>query len=32
MLCNKLDAHNYIKIVYGIGYLWTLVEDKNKSS
>ncbi len=32
MLRNKLDAHNYIKTVYGIGYLWTLVEDKNKSS
>lgn len=32
MLCNKLDAQNYIKTVYGIGYLWTLIEDKNKSS
>lgn len=32
MLSDKLDAHNYIKTVYGIGYLWALVEDKNKSS
>lgn len=32
MLSNKLDAHNYIKTVYGIGYLWALAEDKNKSS
>lgn len=32
MLSNKLDARNYIKTVYGIGYLWALEEDKNKSS
>ncbi len=32
MLSNKLNAHNYIKTVYGIGYLWVLAEDKNKSS
>lgn len=32
MLSNKLDAHNYIKTVYGIGYLWALAEDENKSS
>lgn len=32
MLCNKLDAQNYIKTVYGIGYLWVMEEDKNKSS
>ncbi|MDE7203984.1 MAG: response regulator transcription factor [Lachnospiraceae bacterium] len=32
MLSNKLDARNYIKTVYGIGYLWALAEDKNKSS
>lgn len=32
MLSDKLDARNYIKTVYGIGYLWTLAEDKNKSS
>lgn len=32
MLSNKLGAHNYIKTVYGIGYLWVLAEDKNKSS
>ena len=32
MLTNKLDAHNYIKTVYGIGYLWALTEDQNKSS
>lgn len=31
MLCNKLNAQNYIKTVYGIGYLWTMAEDKNKS-
>lgn len=31
MLSNKLGAHNYIKTVYGIGYLWALAEDKNKS-
>jgi len=31
MLSNKLDAHNYIKTVYGIGYLWVLAEDQNKS-
>lgn len=31
MLNNKLDARNYIKTVYGIGYLWALAEDKNKS-
>ena len=31
MLNNKLDARNYIKTVYGIGYLWALEEDKNKS-
>ena len=31
MLSNKLDARNYIKTVYGIGYLWALAEDKNKS-
>lgn len=31
MLSNKLDACNYIKTVYGIGYLWDLAEDKNKS-
>lgn len=32
MLSNKLGAHNYIKTVYGIGYLWSVAEDKNKSS
>lgn len=32
MLSNKLGARNYIKTVYGIGYLWVLAEDKNKSS
>ena len=32
MLGNKLGARNYIKTVYGIGYLWILAEDKNKSS
>lgn len=31
MLSNKLSAQNYIKTVYGIGYLWTMAEDKNKS-
>lgn len=31
MLRNKLCAYNYIKTVYGIGYLWALAEDKNKS-
>ena len=31
MLSNKLGAQNYIKTVYGIGYLWTMAEDKNKS-
>lgn len=31
MLSNKLDARNYIKTVYGIGYLWALAEDQNKS-
>ncbi len=31
MLSDKLDANNYIKTVYGIGYLWVLAEDKNKS-
>ena len=31
MLSNKLGAQNYIKTVYGIGYLWTMDEDKNKS-
>lgn len=31
MLGSKLDAHNYIKTVYGIGYLWALAEDQNKS-
>ena len=31
MLNNKLNARNYIKTVYGIGYLWALAEDKNKS-
>jgi len=32
MLSNKLGAHHYIKTVYGIGYIWTMAEDKNKSS
>ena len=31
MLSNKLKAQNYIKTVYGIGYLWTMAEEKNKS-
>ncbi len=31
MLSNKLQARNYIKTVYGIGYLWALEEDKNKN-
>ncbi len=31
MLSNKLDACNYIKTVYGIGYLWVMAVDKNKS-
>ncbi|MDE7478050.1 MAG: response regulator transcription factor [Lachnospiraceae bacterium] len=31
MLKNKLDAYNYIKTVYGIGYIWAWAEDKNKS-
>lgn len=26
-LCSKLDAHNYIKTVYGIGYLWALADE-----
>ena len=30
-LSNKLNANNYIKTVYGIGYLWALTEDKNMS-
>lgn len=30
-LNNKLNACNYIKTVYGIGYLWALPEDQDKS-
>ncbi len=30
-LSNKLNANNYIKTVYGIGYLWALTEDRNMS-
>lgn len=30
-LSDKLGARNYVKTVYGIGYLWAVEEDKNKS-
>ena len=29
-LSEKLSAQNYIKTVYGIGYMWAMCDDKNK--
>lgn len=28
-LSERLNAHDYIKVVYGIGYIWINIEDKN---
>lgn len=30
-LCMRLNAYDYIKTVYGVGYIWINAEDKNSS-
>ena len=30
ILCEKLSADNYLKTVYGIGYMWAVCDDKGK--